>query len=171
MEYDAVVAHMRETVTGHWLLTVHSADVGHFVPRGGPIDREARDRGTSVYLPQRVIPMFPEVISNGLASLQEGKVRYVKTVEMEFTDAGEPVSARFANGAIRNRKRFTYEQVQAILDHPHGEMAKGIAPDIVRMLQDMRMLSKTIRARRSRRGSLEMSMPEAVLEYDEKGHV
>src|SRR4051812_19252718 len=107
-DFDDAVAVVRDANTGHWLLTVHIADVGHFVPPGGPLDREARERGTSVYLPQRVIPMFPEVISNGLASLQEGKVRYVKTVEMEFTPAGEPVSAHFANGAIRNRKRFAY---------------------------------------------------------------
>jgi len=170
-DFDDAVSLAKDPDTGHWLLTVHIADVGHFVLPGGPLDREARDRGTSVYLPQRVIPMFPEVISNGLASLQEGKVRYVKTAEMEFTEAGEPVSARFADGAIRNRKRFTYGQVQAILDHPHGDAAKGVSADIVRMLQDMRTLSKVLRARRSRRGSLEMSMPEPVLEYDEKGHV
>jgi ribonuclease R len=170
-DFDDAVSLTRDSDTGHWLLTVHIADVAHFVPPGGPLDREARDRGTSVYLPQRVIPMFPEVISNGLASLQEGKVRYVKTVEMEFTELGEPVHARFANGAIRNRRRFTYEQVQAILDHPHGEAAKGVAPEIVRMLQDMRTLSKALRARRARRGALEMSMPEPVLEYDDKGHV
>jgi ribonuclease R len=170
-DFDDAVAVVRDANTGHWLLTVHIADVAHFVPPGGPLDREARERGTSVYLPQRVIPMFPEVISNGLASLQEGKVRYVKTVEMEFTPAGEPVSAHFANGAIRNRKRFTYGQVQAILDHPHGEAAKAVSADIVRMLQDMRTISKALRARRSRRGSLEMSMPEPVLQYDETGHV
>jgi ribonuclease R len=170
-DFDDAVSLTKDADTGHWLLTVHIADVAHFVPPGGPLDREARDRGTSVYLPQRVVPMFPEVISNALASLQEGRVRYVKTVEMEFADAGEPVSARFSNGAIRNRKRFTYEQVQAILDQPHGPAAKGIAPEIVRMLQDMRTLSKTLRARRRRRGSLEMDMPEPVLEYDEKGHV
>lgn len=170
-DFDDAVSLTRDPDTGHWLLTVHIADVSHFVPAGGPLDREARERGTSVYLPQRVIPMFPEVISNGLASLQEGKVRYVKTAEMEFTAAGEPVSARFANGAIRNRKRFTYEQVQAILGHSHGEAAKGMAPEIVRMLLDMRTLSKAMRARRAAHGSLEMSMPEAVLEYDEKGHV
>lgn len=170
-DFDDAVSLARDADTGHWLLTVHIADVGHFVPPGGPLDREARERGTSVYLPQRVIPMFPEVISNGLASLQEGKVRYVKTAEMEFTEDGSPVAARFANGVIRNRRRFTYEQVQAILTHPNGEAAKGVAPEIVRMLQDMRTLSKALRARRSRRGSLEMSMPEPVLEYDEKGHV
>ena len=102
--------------------------MGHFAPPGGPLDREARKRGTSVYLPQRVIPMFPEVISNGLASLQEGKVRYVKTVGSSSPTAGEPVSARFANGAIRNRKRFTYEQVQAILDAPARGGGEGRRP-------------------------------------------
>jgi ribonuclease R len=170
-DFDDAVSLHRDTDSGHWLLTVHIADVSHFVQPGGPLDREARERGTSVYLPQRVIPMFPEVISNGLASLQEGRIRYVKTVEIEFTPAGEPVSARFANGAIRNRKRFTYEQVQAILVHSHGEAAKGVSPEIARMLQEMRTLSRALRARRSRRGSLEMSMPEPVLEYDDKGHV
>src|SRR5205085_9170693 len=95
-DFDDAVSLRRDADTGHWLLTVHIADVSHFVSPSGPLDREARERGTSVYLPQRVIPMFPEVISNGLASLQEGKVRYVKTAEMEFSDAGEPVSARFA---------------------------------------------------------------------------
>jgi ribonuclease R len=170
-DFDDAVSLTRDAGTGHWLLTVHIADVAHFVPPGGPLDREARERGTSVYLPQRVVPMFPEVISNGLASLQEGKVRYVKSVEMELTDAAEPVSATFSDGAIRNRRRFTYELVQEILMHPHGDVAKDVAPEIVRMLQDMRKLSKAMRARRSRRGSLEMSMPEAVLDYDDKGHV
>jgi ribonuclease R len=170
-DFDDAVSLAKDAETGHWQLTVHIADVAHFIPVGGPIDREARERGTSVYLPQRVIPMVPEVISNGLASLQEGKVRYVKTVEMEFNEDGEPISARFANGVIRNRKRFSYEQVQSILDHPHGEFAKGLSPEIVRMLQDMRILSKSLRARRSRRGSLEMSMPAAELEYDDRGHV
>jgi ribonuclease R len=170
-DFDDAVSLQRDPDTGHWVLTVHIADVSHFVPPGGPLDREARDRGTSVYLPQRVIPMFPEVISNGLASLQEAKVRYVQTAEMEFTADGEPVSARFARGAIRIRKRFTYEQVQAVLENPHGDSAKGIAPEIVEMLLNMRTLSLVLRARRFRRGSLEMSMPEPVLEYDEKGHV
>ena len=170
-DFDDAVSLKRDGDTGHWLLTVHIADVSHFVPVGGPLDREARERGTSVYLPQRVIPMFPEVISNGLASLQEAKIRYVMTAEMEFTAEAEPVGARFARSAIRNRKRFSYEQVQAILQHPSGDAASGVAPEIVKMLLDMRTLSLLMRARRSHRGSLEMSMPEPVLEYDDKGHV
>jgi ribonuclease R len=170
-DFDDAVSLTRDPKTKHWLLTVHIADVGHFVPPGGALEREARLRGTSVYLPQRVIPMFPELISNGLASLQEGKVRYVKTAEMEFTAQGDYVGAHFANGRILNRKRFTYEQVQAILTDPTGDAAKGIAPEIVQMLQEMRTLSKILRAKRSKRGALELSMPEAVLEYSDSGHV
>jgi len=170
-DFDDAVSLTRDAKTGHWELTVHIADVSHFVVPGGALDREARERGTSVYLPQRVIPMFPEIISNGLASLQEGKVRYVQTAQMEFTADGEPVGTHFARGAIRNRKRFTYEQVQRILEHPDGEIAKSVAPEIVRMLLDMRGFANVLRTRRSKRGSLEMSMPEAVLEYDDKGHV
>ncbi len=78
--------------TKHWVLTVHIADVGHFVPPGGALDREARKRATSVYLPQKVIPMFPEVISNGLASLQEGQAAVRQ-------DGADGVHAEPAEGA------------------------------------------------------------------------
>src|SRR5207248_1822498 len=122
-DFDDAVSLVQDSRSKHWLLGVHIADVGHFVPPGGALDREARKRGTSVYLPQRVIPMFPEIISNSLASLQQGKVRYVKSALMDFTPAGQRTSARFANAAIRVRKRFTYEQVSAILADPDGKGA------------------------------------------------
>jgi ribonuclease R len=167
-DFDDAVSLSKDPKTGYWLLTVHIADVSAFVTPGGPLDREARLRGTSVYLPQRVIPMFPEVISNGIASLQEGKIRYVKTVEMEFTPEGQKVSAQFSNGVIKNRKRFTYEEVQEILNTPSAAKSSD---EITRMLFEMRKLSRILRERRKQRGALEMSMPEAVLEYDEEGHV
>src|SRR5262249_21952235 len=106
--------------TNQWVVTVHIADVGAFVKPGGALDAEARRRATSVYLPQKVIPMFPEVISNGLASLQEGKLRYVKTVRMEFTPGLQKGHVEFFNGAIKNRKRSTYDEVQQILDALSG---------------------------------------------------
>ena len=115
-DFDDAVSVTRDEKPGHWRLTVHIADVGHFAPPGGALDREARKRGTSVYLPQRVIPMFPEVISNHLASLQQGRLRYVKSVVIDFTPEGQKTGVRFANGAIRVRKRFTYEQVMARLE-------------------------------------------------------
>ena len=100
--YDAISLSI-DPRSKHWQLGVHIADVAHFAPLGGPLDREARRRGTSVYLPQRVIPMFPEAISNHLASLQQDRVRYVKTALIDFTPGGAKTSVRFANGAIRNR--------------------------------------------------------------------
>src|SRR5215211_2046444 len=111
-DFDDAVSVTVDPKTKHWVLTVHIADVGHFARHGGHLDTEAKKRATSVYLPQQVIPMFPEVISNGLASLQEGKLRYVKTVRMEFTPGLQKGHVSFHNGAIRVRKRFTYEQVQ-----------------------------------------------------------
>ena len=122
-DFDDAVNVVIDPETKHWILTVHIADVAHFAPAGGHLDREARKRGTSVYLPQQVIPMFPEIISNGLASLQEGKLRYVKSAVIEFSPRGQVVSTRFANGAIRNRQRFTYEQVSECLAQPEGPRA------------------------------------------------
>jgi ribonuclease R len=167
-DFDDAIGVERDVVTGHWILTVHIADVSYFVPPGGPLDKEARKRGTSVYLPQLVLPMFPEIISNGLASLQQGKVRYVKTVRMEFTEEGQPVSARFANGAIRNRRRFSYEQVMAIFD---DRAAATDPPEIVDLLMRARELALILRKRRRQRGSLELCMPETELEYDDQGRV
>src|SRR5262249_12418436 len=153
----------------HWLLGVHIADVAHFVPPGSALDREARQRGTSVYLPQRVLPMFPETISNSLASLQQGKVRYVKSALVDFTPTGARTSTRFVNGALRVRRRFTYEQVSAILEaNERGEKTAGVEPEVLALLLRMRDLAMILRKRRLKRGALELSMPEAELEYDEQ---
>src|SRR5262249_30606198 len=117
-DFDDAVHVEQDRATGHWRLTVHIADVAHFAPIGGPLDREARKRGTSVYLPQRVLPMFPELISNGLASLQPNRVRYVKSVVIDFSPAAQKTHVRFANGAIRSKHRFSYEEVSAFLADP-----------------------------------------------------
>lgn len=101
---------------GNWRLGVHIADVAHFVRPRTALDREASERATSVYLPDRVLPMLPEVISNGLASLQPGKVRYAKTAIMEFTADGLRVSTDLHSAAIKSNKRLTYEQVDEYLD-------------------------------------------------------
>jgi len=167
-DFDDAVSVTIDPDTKHWVLTVHIADVGHFAPPGGPLDAEARRRATSIYLPQKVIPMFPEVISNGLASLQEGRLRYVKTVRMEFTPGLQRGHVRFANGAIRVAKRFAYEQVQAILDDPKGG---DVDPEIGALIRRMRDLALLLRKKRLKRGALELSMPEAVLEYDADGRM
>jgi ribonuclease R len=172
-DFDDAVSVTIDPKTRHWVLTVHIADVGAFAKAGGALDAEARRRATSVYLPQKVIPMFPEVISNGLASLQEGKVRYVKTARIEFTPNLQKGHVEFFNGAIRNKKRFTYDEVQKELDEmserPSGADAKQ--DEIRQLLRRMRDLALLLRKKRFKRGSLELTMPEAVLEYDDQGRV
>src|SRR5262249_18033578 len=142
-DFDDAISLALDSKTKHWQLGVHIADVAHFAPVGGELDREARKRGTSVYLPQRVLPMFPELISNGLASLQQGKVRYVKSVLMDFTPAGQRTSVRFANGAIRVKRRFNYDQVSALLQaqgQPQQSPSPGIEvePEVLALLLRMR---------------------------------
>jgi ribonuclease R len=188
-DFDDAVSVTIDPKTKHWVLTVHIADVSAFVKPGGALDVEARKRATSVYLPQKVIPMFPEIISNGLASLQEGKLRYVKTVQMEFTPGAQKGHVRFANGAIRNKRRFTYDEVQAVLNEltsggresesePErqreafaGAQAPTHDPEILSMLRRMRDLALLLRKKRFKRGALELEMPEPVLEYDADGRV
>jgi ribonuclease R len=172
-DFDDAVSLTQDPQSKHWLLGVHIADVGHFAVPGSALDREARKRGTSVYLPQRVLPMFPEVISNGLASLQQGKVRYVKSVLMDLTGGGVKTDVRFANAAIRVKRRFAYEQVLALLEDPHGELSQDlkVEPEILELLWRMRDLAKILNKRRLRRGSLQLHMPEPELEYDKDGRV
>ena len=165
-DFDDAVSVTRDEDSGHWQLTVHIADVNHFAPPGGALDREARRRATSVYLPQRVIPMFPEIISNSLASLQQDRLRYVKSAVIDFTPEGQKTGVRIVNGAIRVARRFTYEQVLERLNS-----ASGIEPNIHDLLLRMRDLAMILRKRRLRRGALELNVPEAELEYNEKGEV
>jgi ribonuclease R len=176
-DFDDAISLRRERKNGHWCLTVHIADVSYFVRTGGAIDREAQKRGNSVYLPQRVIPMLPEVISNSLASLQQGRNRYVLSVKMEFTPSGQRIHTEFVRGVIRNRRRFHYEEVSRLLaEHDEKQasparMDSGVEPDIVSMLCEMREFALILRERRRKRGALELALPETELEYDDKGRV
>ncbi len=171
-DFDDAVSLSRDPKTGHWQLGVHIADVGHFAPHGSLLDREARRRGTSVYLPGRVLPMFPEIISNSLASLQHDKVRYVKSVLMDLTPTGQRADVRFANAAIKVKRRFSYEQVQEILDHEAQGKPTADLPDEIRdLILMMRDLAVILHERRVKHGALELSMPETGLEYDKDGRV
>src|SRR5439155_1405323 len=127
-DFDDAVSLTQDPKSKHWLLGVHIADVSHFAPPGSLLDVEARKRGTSVYLPQKVLPMFPEIISNSLASLQQERVRYVKSVFIDFTPAGQRTSVRFANAAIRVGRRFHYDEVSEILTAQDTRRAGGVSP-------------------------------------------
>ncbi len=156
---------------GHWHLGVHIADVSHFVQPGSELDREAERRGTSVYLPTKVIPMLPEVISNGLASLQAGRTRFTMTAFIEFNPEGIPVSTRFSRSAIRVTQRFAYEEVMPILENTDSPAAKDLAPEILQCLQNMHKLAMLLRRRRFEKGALELEMPAVKLDINKDGKV
>ncbi len=171
-DFDDAVSLTQDPKSKHWLLGVHIADVGHFVPPGSALDRDARKRATSVYLPQRVLPMLPEIISNSLASLQEGKVRFVKSVLIDFTPVGVQTGVQFANSAIRVKRRFSYEQAHQLLEAQDVHAIDlPVEPEVYEMLFRMRDLAAVLHKRRLKRGALELDMPEVELEYDAQGRV
>ncbi|MBN2579164.1 MAG: ribonuclease R [Pirellulales bacterium] len=155
---------------GHWRLGVHIADVSHFVRPKTALDREARNRATSVYLPDRVIPMLPELISNGLASLQPGKVRLTKSAFLEFTPEGVRVDTKLHNAAIRSAKRLSYEQVDGFLENPEA-WRKKLGAKVSALLDRMRGLARVLRRRREQKGALELTLPEVKIELDKSGRV
>ena len=168
-DFDDAIS-LERVERGHWLLGVHIADVSHFVREGSPLDQEARNRGTSIYLPDRVIPMIPEIVSNNLASLQPGKVRYTKTCWIEFTPEGVPVHSAVEPAAIRSRRRFAYEEVDVFLADPETP-AVEMPPEVRSLLGRMRDLARILRSRRMARGSLQLEMPEVKIDLDRDGRV
>ena len=155
---------------GHWQLGVHIADVAAFVPVKSPLDLEARERGTSVYLPDRVIPMLPEIISNHLASLQPNRIRYAKSVLLEYTPAGIRVDTQVVRSAIKSVQRFNYEEVRDYLQHPQ-RWEKKLTPVVHELVGNMHELAMTLRRRRLDNGSLELILPEVKLNLDDEGKV
>ena len=153
---------------GGWRLGVHIADVSHFVPVGSALDKEARERATSVYLPTRVIPMLPELLSNGLASLQQEQNRYTLSCLLELDQQARPVSARCVTGVIRVTQRLTYEQVSDLLLSGGGPR---MSAEVETLLHDMQELALALRDRRHARGSLELTLPEVALQFDADGNV
>ncbi|HVU90425.1 MAG TPA: ribonuclease R [Pirellulales bacterium] len=168
-DFDDAISLLRLS-NGHWMLGVHIADVSHFVKPGTALDREAHKRATSVYLPDRVLPMLPEVISNGLASLQPGRVRYTKTAMIEFTGDGARVAVDLHAGAIRSRHRFTYEEIDDYLANPK-KWKEQLPPEVFELVARMHELAMMLRARRFKRGSLELSLDSVKVDLDKNGRV
>ena len=182
-DFDDAISLTREA-DGNWQLGVHIADVAHFVRLGTLLDKEARHRGTSVYLPDKVLPMLPEVISNALASLQLGRVRFTKSAFITFSPEGTPLHAEFANSAIRVTQRFAYEQVMPLLnasqqDGPGEPVPEGadavplpeVSPVVMALLQRMQELARILRKRRFTRGALDLALPEVKIDMDRDGKV
>ncbi|MFQ5413792.1 MAG: ribonuclease R family protein [Phycisphaerae bacterium] len=165
-DFDDAIS-ITERGGGRVELGVHIADVAHFVQTGTALDTEARERANSVYLPNLVIPMLPEVLSNGVCSLQERQPRLAKSVFITYDGKGRVKGTRAANTIIRSAKRLTYEQVARVLDGRPGRMSHNI----VALLNAMEALAKRIRKRRLRDGMLTLDLPDVDLVYDDDGHV
>ncbi len=168
-DFDDAIS-LKRIEGGHWQLGVHIADVSHFVELRTPLDREARDRATSVYLPDTVIPMLPEIISNNLASLQPDRVRYTMTALLEMTDEGIPVDTQVMTAAIRSDRRFTYEEIDDYLADREPWKEK-LTPEVHALVADMHTLAMRLRGRRKERGSLELTMPDVTVDLDDEGRV
>ena len=165
---DAISLSVNEV--GHWELWVHIADVSAFVEEGTALDDEARERATSIYLPDRVIPMIPEVISNHVASLQPDRNRWAISVLMEWAPEGILVHWEVHRSVIRNQLRLHYEQVDQFLKAP--DAFRGKIPDVMHeMLSQMDRLAMLLRRRRLEGGAIELSLPEVKIDLDRGGKV
>ncbi len=161
-DFDDAIS-LRGAPGGGYVLGVHIADVGHYVEEGTTLDREARRRGQSAYLPMRVVPMLPAALSDGLASLHEGEDRLALSVLLTYDRRGTLKDARAARTAIRSVRRFTYERASRLMEGAGGETA-----DIARLLKDMHALARHLR---SRRPSLAIHEPGVEFVYSPTGDI
>src|SRR5215472_7196785 len=167
-DFDDAV-YVRSLPNGGYELQVHIADVAHYVRRDSPLDHEAHLRGTSVYFPNRAVPMLPEELSNGICSLNPHVDRFVMSVIMEMDTSGKMTHADFAPGVIRSAERMTYTNVNKVLegDLEITERYASLAGDFRRMKE----LALQLNSRRHARGSIDFDLPEPVIEFDAEGRM
>ncbi|MBY0312348.1 MAG: VacB/RNase II family 3'-5' exoribonuclease [Phycisphaerales bacterium] len=175
-DFDDAISISQEP-DGSWKLGVHIADVAHFIAPGSPLDVEARARGNSVYLPRLVIPMLPEVLSNGICSLAEGVPRLTKSAFMRYDRDGRILSETVGATVIKSAKRLTYLEAQALIDgdlreaRKHAKTEPKYTDQLIKTLRQMDQLAKAIRQRRRKAGMIHLDLPEVNLVFDDAGHV
>jgi ribonuclease R len=157
-----------EPTRSGWRLVVAIADVAHYVGIGSALDREATVRGTSVYFPDRVVPMLPEVLSNGLCSLNPKVDRLCLACEMHVGQDGKVTRSRFAEAVMRSSARLTYSEVHAFLG---GESKKAVPKPLHEALRNLHALYKAFHAARDRRGALELDLPQTKFELGDNGEI
>ncbi len=161
---DAVSLTVEE---GNYRLGVHIADVANYVQENSALDREAFERGTSVYLADRVIPMLPHKLSNGICSLNAGEDRLALSCIMTLGPSGEMLDHEIAETVIRVDRRMSYNGVTKILEGDPDALKEN--EEFVPMILRMRELSEIIREKRGKRGSIDFDFPETKISLDEKG--
>ncbi|MCH8822293.1 MAG: VacB/RNase II family 3'-5' exoribonuclease [Planctomycetes bacterium] len=176
-DFDDAISIDFDQANNEWTLGVHIADVSHYVKRNKALDIEANKRGNSVYLPRLVIPMLPEILSNGVCSLQEDVLRLTKSVFITFDTRGKVVNQRLAATVIRSRKRLTYLEAQALIDDDIAEARKHARTDtdytdeLIDTLKQADSLARRLRKRRMRDGMIVLNLPDVELVFDDQGHV
>ena len=157
---------LEKTARG-WTLAVHIADVSYYIKPGSSMDQEAIERGNSTYLVDRVLPMLPTELSNGICSLKPNVDRLTKCALLEISASGEITQAKFIDAVIHSRAKLSYEQAQAILD---GKPApQGADPALVGMVKEGWSLATAMRSRRFAQGALDLEMPEIKIRLDAQG--
>ncbi|MDF1630542.1 MAG: ribonuclease R [Alcanivoracaceae bacterium] len=166
---DAVYIEARKR--GGWRLIVAIADVSHYVMPGTPLDQEAETRGTSVYFPQRVIPMLPEKLSNGLCSLNPDVDRLCQFCEIQIAASGKITKFQFGEGVMRSHHRLTYNQVGALIEQPESPLARDLARRLDKPTQTMLWqyhdLYGALRSQREERGAIDFETTETRIIYDD----
>ena len=153
---------------GNRILGVHIADVSHFVTPGSALDREAYKRSTSVYFADRVVPMLPEELCNGVCSLVPNEDRLAFSVFMTFDKKGAMTKRTFAKSIIRSKARFTYEEVMTVLS---GGVAKKLGKRETKLVREINELAQQLRALRFSAGALDLEVPEAEVVLDGEGEM
>ena len=165
---DAVSLQVLDDQT--YCLGIHIADVSHYVPEGSPLDHEALARGSSVYFPDRVIPMLPERLSANICSLQPGEDRLALSVLARITPDGELIDAQIAETVIRSRASLSYEEVQRVLDCEPRTIRQNPAEPYADVLMQMEALRSRLTGKRMARGTIDFEIPEPLIILNDGGH-
>jgi ribonuclease R len=167
-DFDDAISVQRRA-DGTFDLTVHIADVAHYVAEGSALDLEAYERGTSVYFADRVLPMLPERLSNGLCSLRPGVPRLVQSVFLRIGTDGEVLERAFDEAVISSRRRLTYTEVADLLAAEDTTAARDAYGPVLPMLRQAEQLTAILLAARARRGSIDFDLPVGDLLLDDEG--
>jgi len=168
-DFDDAIS-LKRLPSGNFLLGVHIADVSHYVKEDTALDSDAYARGTSVYFPDRAIPMLPPKLSSGICSLNPGVDRLVLSALIEIDPKGQIIGKRFTRGILRSRERMTYTSVAKILVDSDPKERSRYA-ELVPLFETMEELCLILSKKRYRRGAVDFDLPEAEMQFDEGGKV
>jgi ribonuclease R len=168
-DFDDAIS-LRRLENGHFELGVHIADVSHYVRVGTALDHEARLRGTSVYFPERAIPMLPEHLSNGICSLNPHVDRLTMTALMEVDAGGRVVSYELCESVIRSAERMTYTDVNKVLQGEDAALVERYA-HVSDLFKTMEQLARILIKMRNERGAIDFNLPEAMFHFNDEGQI